>query len=95
MEQPVFDITNFNFIIMTFYLLLGFNVALIYQKLPEAHKRLIYFLGFLIFLAVVHETRDSSRVWAVVSFVEMFIGAALSVVYLKIFSKYPAPESNE
>lgn len=95
MEQPVFDITNFNFIILAFYLVLGFVVAQLYDKLPKENMWLLYVLVVLIVVAVWHETRIASRFWMIVSLAEMLIGGALSVAYLKIISKHSAPESNE
>lgn len=92
MEQPVFDITNFNITFMSFYLALGFIVTQIYCKLPKENAWLAYVLAALIFVAVWHETRFSSRMWVIVSWAEMIVGGAMYIAYQRYKPKHPTPE---
>ena len=66
---------------MTFYIVLGFVVARIYEALPKKNMRLAHLLVVLIVLGIWHDNRDSSKIWVFVSFVEMLIGGALPMAY--------------
>lgn len=78
MEQPAFDITDYNFFYLAFHLVLGFVVAQLYSKIPKKDMWPVHVLAALILIAIWRYNRDVSQVWTIVAIVETLVGAALS-----------------